>query len=327
MPYQSILSEKLYFNRTNGIVVAVEIQLSTHHRWTSNYKSMSNIYSELEHFFRKQIEHKYVKLDHLDKSQLKKNLVKNAFFESEFEFFDFQKALLSETVESLVAADLILITIVFIATFNFLITIFSLLTLVLCQSTALGVLMLLGWQIDLLESIGIVISGALCLEASLHLAIQYTNLIGHSQEGNLTYIILIKRKSFLEYLKYQGDQEMATTIFFIREHTIKNVVSRIGSALGMSTLVCLFISICLMQSSLAILKLYSVYFIMTSILGFVYGVFFFVPLCASFGPLSNYCRIRNNKKSEKSFIEFKRANRAIKNVGNKIAHPIHTTAI
>lgn len=183
MPYQSILNERLYFNKTNGIVVAVEIQQSTHQRWTSNYKSMSNIYSEIEHFFRKQIDHKYVSLDHLDKSQLKKSLVKNAFFESEFEFFDFQKSILAETLESLVISDLIVCALVFFSTINFLITVFSLITLVLCQSTALGLLMMFGWQIDLLESIGIVLSGVVCIETTLQLAIQYTNLIQKSHEG------------------------------------------------------------------------------------------------------------------------------------------------
>lgn len=125
----------------------------------------------------------------------------------------------------------------------------------------------------------------------------------------------------------KGDQEFATTIFFIREHIIKNVISRVGSAVFMGTLVVVIMSICLVQSSLAVLKLYGIYFLVISTLGLIYGFFFFVPLCASCGPLTNYCRLRNNKKSEKSFIEFKRANRAIKNVGNKIAHPIHTTAI
>lgn len=188
LPYQSILSEKLYFNKTNGVVLAVEIQQSTPHKWTSSYKAMEHIYSQLAQFFKKQIEHKYVDLGHLDKSELRKNLAKNAFFESEFEFYDFQKALYNETFQSIVIAHLLVLFLVFLATLNFLITVFSLITLVLCQSSALGICILLGWQIDLLESIGLILSPALSIEIILHLAIQYTNFIESSNESKVLYI-------------------------------------------------------------------------------------------------------------------------------------------
>ena len=144
---------------------------------------MSHIYDELEGFFKKQIDYKFINLDQFDKTQMKKNLFKNAFFESEFEFFDFQKSLLSETLQSLLASHIFTLILVFMATFNFPITIFSVVTLIFCQSSALGILILLGWQIDLLESIGVVLSTAICFDSILHLAIQYTNFIGNSNDG------------------------------------------------------------------------------------------------------------------------------------------------
>lgn len=145
---------------------------------------------------------------------------------------------------------------------------------------------------------------------------------------NLFYF-LNKKSRFYDYISlFKGEQEFVTTIFFIREHTVKNIIGRIGSALTVSTLVVILTSVWLSQSTLAVFRLYAVYFGLLTVLSLIYGLFMFIPLCASFGPLTNYCRIiRSNKRSEKSFIEFKRANRTIKNVRNKLAHSTHTTAI
>ena len=166
---------------------------------------MSQIHSELEQFFKKQIDYKFINLEKFDKTEMKKNLFKNAFFESEFEFFDFQKSLLSDTLQSLLASHIFTLILVFVATFNFPITIFSVLTLIFCQSSSLGVLILLGWQIDLLESIGVVLSTAVCFDSILHLAIQYTKFIGNSSDGLFESVLFFKQKIeiLLLYIAFQ----------------------------------------------------------------------------------------------------------------------------
>lgn len=283
--------------------MALELQQTTQHKWTPNYQNMSLIYKEFDTFFKKQINHKYVNLDSISKSEFSKNLVKNAFFDSEFEFYDFQNSIFNETIQSFLISQLIVIFLVFISTFNVLITLFSFLTLVLCQSTSIGILTLIGWKINLLESIGLILSTAITIDFILHLAIQYCNFIGNS---------------------YESDQEF-TTIFFIREHTIKHVIGKVGSALCVSALVTCFTALCLIWSPVLVFKLYGVYFFILTMLSLIYAMFLFVPICASFGPLSNYCKIRNNKRSEKSFIEFKRANRTIRTIRNKMNQISHNT--
>lgn len=298
LPYQTLLNERLYFNRTNGLIISVEFQLTSVHKWTPNYRNMSAIYEHVERFFQKQQNFKFVDLN-ADIKPLNsgKSLPKYGFFQSEFEFFDFQRTILNGTIHSFLISLLLLLILIFMATCNVLITLFTVLTLVMSLSTSFGVLVLLGWSVNLIESMGFVLASAVLVDFILLLGVSYTN--------------------FIESLHENNDQQEFTTIFFIREHTVKNVIKNVGSTMLASTLVIVACCSALMGSSILIFRLVGVYFCVLTVVSLVYTLFLFAPLCASFGPLTNYCKLvrNNNKRSEKSFIEFRRANsQAIKTV-------------
>jgi hypothetical protein len=277
--YQNQLYEKLYFNKTNGHVKIVEFQQSSGFLWTAEHSQMRQVYESIEQFFKKQTNYKIVDLSGQMDTSKQSSLATNAFFVSDFDLFDFQKALLFGTLQSASIMVLVVFSIALISTRNLKMTLFTLATVTASVLCGVATLTLFGWKLELIESLLITLSFGICMNFVIHLGISYCSLISN---------------------EFASSQELAT-LFFCRETNTKKVLKSQGSAVFLSGLVLISVGLTLTPCTLISFKVFGIFLTVLTIFTLFYSFGLFLPLCAILGPTKSGWKSSkqlNSKRSE-----------------------------
>ncbi len=165
---------------------------------------------------------------------------------------------------------------ILLVTRNLFIVLFLILTVILNNATTFSIFTLLGWQLNVVESICILLSIGLSLNFHIHLATTYHNIITNSLNENLL--------------------QEPIDIFFKRENNTKLVINYAGSTIFMSFVIFIMIGLSLFSSffNLYPLLMFGLFLILNIFLNVIYGFFLFLPLFSIIGPINNLCRISNN---------------------------------
>lgn len=99
--------------------------------------------------------------------------MKNAFFVSELDFFDLQDTLSKGTVWAVVVAMFVALLVLCAVTLNVLVSIYAIITVTLTIFSIVGTLVLLGWKLNILESVAVSTAIGLAVDFSLHYGVQY----------------------------------------------------------------------------------------------------------------------------------------------------------
>ena len=275
---EHFLYEKLYYNKTNGQISVVEYQHTLTSTWNPYYKSISNEYQKIDEFLKKHVKFVIVDLATKIDSKFRKSFVTNGFFVSEMDFFDFQQSLLNRTIESIFIFAAVVVMIVLLITKNLFITLFLILTVVMQNATTFSILTLLGWQLNVVESICILWSIGISLNFLIYLATTYHNIITNCLNENII--------------------QEPMSIFFKRENNTKLVISYSGSTIFMSCLIYVLIGLSLVSCyfDLYPLQIFGLFLILNSFLVIIYSFFLFLPFFSLIIPINNLCKINNTSK-------------------------------
>jgi protein dispatched 1 len=275
--YQNLLYETLYYNKTNGLVSVVEFKQITSFAWTASFEKMAQFYKSVERFFDKSTQFSIVDQQQEGPSaEQRNNLAKNAFFVSEFDFYDLQKNLLNGTLQSFFITLGVVSFMMLIMTRNLLITFYAVITITMSISTTVGTLALLGWQLNIVESVSIILAIGLSIDFVVHFSITYCNL----STCNLCV-------------------DGVTTMFFTRDNITKQTIRHVGSAVFMAGVTTLLAGISMRPSPLLPFQIYGIFLVTVIVYSIIYSFFFFLPICAIAGPTNNFCQIRFSKKQTK----------------------------
>lgn len=99
--------------------------------------------------------------------------MKNAFFVSELDFFDLQDTLSKGTVSAVSMAMCVALLVLLLVTLNVLVSIYAIITVTLTIFSIVGTLVLLGWKLNILESVAVSTAIGLAVDFSLHYGVQY----------------------------------------------------------------------------------------------------------------------------------------------------------
>lgn len=99
--------------------------------------------------------------------------MKNAFFVSELDFFDLQDTLSKGTVNAVSMAMCVALLVLLLVTLNVLVSIYAIITVTLTIFSIVGTLVLLGWKLNILESVAVSTAIGLAVDFSLHYGVQY----------------------------------------------------------------------------------------------------------------------------------------------------------
>lgn len=99
--------------------------------------------------------------------------LRNGWFYSHLGFYDLQKTLIEDTVASAFIAIFLAFIIMFFVTTSISLTVITVVTILFIICTTIAVLVLMGWHLNVLESIATSVAIGLSVDFSLHYTIEY----------------------------------------------------------------------------------------------------------------------------------------------------------
>ncbi|CAD7084344.1 unnamed protein product [Hermetia illucens] len=109
--------------------------------------------------------------------------MQNGWFTSELTFFDLQDTLSKGTVVSILISMSISLGVLLFVTLNVLVSFYAVITMTFSIFTTIAILILLGWKLNILESISISTAIGLVVDFSLHYSVHYRLSSSGSRES------------------------------------------------------------------------------------------------------------------------------------------------
>lgn len=203
--------------------------------------------------------------------------MKNAFFVSELDFFDLQDTLSKGTISAVLMAMFVALLVLLLVTLNVLVSIYAIITVTLTIFSIVGTLVLLGWKLNILESVAVSTAIGLAVDFSLHYGVQYR----YSKETD-------RQSSTRFALRMIGPTVMAATTTAVT-------------------------GLLMLSSSVLAYKQIGVFLVVAMSISWIYSTFFLMSLLSLFGPQYGFMQLsisyprfrsgRNDNKNLKNQIE------------------------
>lgn len=146
-------------------VAAIVIEFESVIPYSMSYKAMNDFFVQVENWTRTELKSAPPGME-------------SGWFLSDLQFYDLQGTLASGTVLALLLSAALGFLVLIPATYNFTVSVCSLLAIVFSSTVTIAVLVLNDWKLNILESVAISTSAGLAVDFSLHYAISYTNACG-----------------------------------------------------------------------------------------------------------------------------------------------------
>lgn len=206
--------------------------------FTFSFKGMADIYEKLDNFW-------------------KENGSKDGFFSSMFfDFYDLQVSLSTETFQAMGVSLAMACCVMFMTTFNILITLLAIVTIACAIFVTVGSLVLAGWQLNILESVAISLAVGLSIDFAIHYGVAF-----------------------------QLSREIS------RIKKTKESFTNISSAVSMAALSTFLAGVLVLPSKVYAYFQLGLFLTVVMIVSWLYATFFFQALCATFGPENNFMQL------------------------------------
>lgn len=144
----------------NPTIKAVVVEYISNYSYSMSYDYMNEFYTQVEKWTSEQL-----------KSAPKG--MKNGWFISLFNFYDLQSELANSTLYAIFLSSVLALVVLLFSTLNILISIFAIITISFSIFVTIALLVLLGWKLNILESIAISTAIGLVVDFSLHYSVNY----------------------------------------------------------------------------------------------------------------------------------------------------------
>lgn len=145
-----------------GRFSALIVEFYSNFHFTTSFQEMSNFYAQVEQFLS-------------EKLKSAPSEIRNGWFVSELEFYSLQKSLGEETPIAFGISLIIVIVVTFLTTLNVLISIFAIVSIAFVMFVTIAALTLLGWELNILESVVITVAVGLSIDFTLHVGVSFRN--------------------------------------------------------------------------------------------------------------------------------------------------------
>lgn len=288
----------------NGILLRVNAN-----RTFADHDTVRQYYDSLKEFH------------HTQFSQAPPGLNTGWFISIGFALFDLQNQLINGTYSSLVASMIIALIILLFTSGNVIISLFAIVTISFSIAVTIAIFVFMGWKLSILESVIIIMSVGLSVDFSCHYGVAYINSDVKEFETKLSSSVLrssdqqasdpsspcdpasesavnkpktpnnqteksgasCKLSKFIEQciMRYKAnDQE--------RFARINDIFGRVGSAVLMAAFTTFLAGFSMYPSGLTSFSRMGQFLMLVMCTSYLYATFFFVPMCAIFGPTKNF---------------------------------------
>ena len=182
--------------------------------------------------------------------------LKNAWFSGNFFFYDIQLSLLSGTYAALGVSLSFAFLMMFMTTLNMLLSIYAIITIAFAMFVTIGVFVLLGWELNVLESLAISISAGMSIDFAIHYGVAYKHA-------------------------YSED----------RNYRVSKALERVGCAIVMAAITTFIAGSLVLPSQVHVFLQSGTLFMVIMASSYLYSTFFFLSICSFIGPKGNTCQI------------------------------------
>lgn len=148
------------FTKKFPVVKALVVEYESTQSYTMSYAHMENFTKTVEKWFSEALTSAPVGM-------------RNAWFISDLDFYDLQRTLSDGTIYAICVAMIASLIVLMLITLNVIISIFAVLTVTFAIFATVAVLVLLGWKLNVLESISVSTAIGLAVDFALHYGISY----------------------------------------------------------------------------------------------------------------------------------------------------------
>lgn len=141
-------------------LVAVVIEYDSTQLFTMSYTEMDNFVHNVQTWFREEL-------------RTAPKEMQNGWFISELDFYDLQETLSRGTLIAICMSMSVALLVLLCVTLNLLISFYAILTVTFTIFTTIAVLIIMGWKLNILESIAVSSAIGLSVDFSLHYGVHY----------------------------------------------------------------------------------------------------------------------------------------------------------
>lgn len=141
-------------------IKAVIVEYDSSYSYSMSYEHMHEFYTKVESWMIKELE-------------TAPKWMKNGWFISELEFYDLQRELSESTIVAIIVSMGLALIVLLLSTLNILTSLYAILTITCSIFVTVAVLVLLGWKLNILESITVSTAIGLTVDFSLHYTVNY----------------------------------------------------------------------------------------------------------------------------------------------------------
>ncbi|XP_004375964.1 protein dispatched homolog 1 isoform X1 [Trichechus manatus latirostris] len=232
----------------NDTIRAVVLEFQSTYLFTLAYEKMHQFYKEVDSWISKEL------------SSAPEGL-SNGWFVSNLEFYDLQDSLSDGTLIAMGLSVAVAFSVMLLTTWNIIISLYAIISIAGTIFVTVGSLVLLGWELNVLESVTISVAVGLSVDFAVHYGVAYRLAPDPDREGKVVFSL-----------------------------------SRMGSAIAMAAVTTFVAGAMMMPSTVLAYTQLGTFMMLIMCVSWAFATFFFQCMCRCLGPQGTCGQIPLPKK-------------------------------
>ncbi|XP_049846062.1 protein dispatched [Schistocerca gregaria] len=141
-------------------IQAVVVEYDSVHSFSLSFSEMNKFFNEVESWMQEQLATAPPGME-------------NGWFVSDLDFYDLQLTLSNGTLVAIVVSMAISLSVILFVTLNLLVSLYAVITVTAIISVTVSSLVIMGWKLNILESVAVTVAIGLAVDFSLHYGVHY----------------------------------------------------------------------------------------------------------------------------------------------------------
>ncbi|XP_058881279.1 protein dispatched homolog 1-like isoform X2 [Acipenser ruthenus] len=232
----------------NDTIRAVVLEFQSTYLFTLAYEKMHQFYREVDAWIKEELKSAPAGLSH-------------GWFVSNLEFYDLQDSLSDGTLIAMGLSVGVAFTVMLLTTWNIIISLYAIISIAGTIFVTVGSLVLLGWELNVLESVTISVAVGLSVDFAVHYGVAYRLAPEPDREGKVVFSL-----------------------------------SHMGSAIAMAALTTFVAGAMMMPSTVLAYTQLGTFMMLIMVISWAFATFFFQCMCRCIGPQGTCGQIPLPKK-------------------------------
>lgn len=220
----------------NDTIRAIVLEFHSTHRFTLAYEKMHLFYHEVDSWIQEELKNAPDGLSY-------------GWFVSNLEFYDLQDSLSDGTLIAMALSVVVAFSVMLLTTWNIIISLYAIISIAGTIFVTVGSLVLLGWELNILESVTISVAVGLSVDFAVHYGVAYRLAPEPDREGKVVFSL-----------------------------------SRMGSAIAMAALTTFVAGAMMMPSTVLAYTQLGTFLMLIMCISWAFSTFFFQCMCRCIGP-------------------------------------------